>query len=521
VSFTTAMPVPRKAAPLALTAAVHTLAFDSSTAAGDSLVLVVEQVANTGAGTPTAPGWTLRGTTTHGTRSGFVLTKQRAADETSVTITRAANAAGRAVVLGVGGADLASIIVGTPKTRAGSPADSSTTTTALGITTDRPDTLVLGVFGEATTAAEGASFVPAVTGATVLAYAGQSGSSDIETVLLTTKQMATPGATGNAVATYPNAQASNAWAMMIGLPSVQTSTTPPPITRLPAKMSDGQGGIIDVGLVGWDGAKEVELSKVELVHSGTFVPDLDRTSRVWWMAHRGGSDDNQEQSKRGYLESAIRHADVLEFSVAITLDGKLIGAHDSTADRTSSSVNGQGWRFDQHTWAEVQQLVQDLPNRNDKRFASEPYMLLDDFVSQWAPSHTLMFDWKGLTAAQRQAGLARVQQIPDYQRRVLGKFYTTGIDRAAEWRAIGCKAWGYSYTADVQNGATERTAGSWDYLGLEHNAAPETWAEILRIAGDKRVIAHIVSTAAQAQAAVAKGARALQVSGPRSVSTAY
>lgn len=520
MSVTTAPPTRRTPTSLALTASSHVMAFDSSVAVGDFMLLAIEQVANTGAGTPTVTGWDLRGTTTHNTRSGFLFTKVRASGETSVTITRAANAAGRAVLAAVGGVDAAHVIVGTPKTRAGSPADSSTTTTALGISTDRPDTLVVGVFGEATTAAEGAGFVPSVSGATAWTYAGQAGSTDIETVLLTYKVMATSGATGNAVATYPNAQATNAWAMMIGLPSVQTDTTPQPVARLAVTVSDGAGHPIQGGATVWDGAAEIAVAKIEPVHSGTFVPDLDRTSRVWWMAHRGGSADYQEHSARGYVQSAVAHADVLEFSVGVTSDGVMFGLHDDTLNRTTSGL-AANYKANEHTWAEISALVQDLSGRGDARFTTAPYLRLDDFVAQWSPSHTLMFDPKLLTATQRQALLARIQQIPDYQRRVLGKFYTTGTDRAAEFHGIGVKAWGYSYTADVENGTTARTAGSWDYLGLEHDATAATWASILQIAGGKRVIAHIVPTASAAQAAVAKGARALQVSGVRSVSTVY
>lgn len=497
------------------------MALDSSIAVGDVMQLFVEQVANTGAGTPSAPGWTVRASNTHNTRSGFVLTKARESGETSVTITRAVNAAGRATITALGGVnpDPATWVIGTAKGRSQSPADSSTTTTALSVTTSVANTMVVGFFGEATTAAEAAGFVPAVTGATVWTYAGQSGSSDIETTLVTYREVTSPGASGNAVATYPNTQAQNAWGALIAFPPADTSTAP--VSRLAAKAADGAGGILDVGLVGWDGTKEVALSRIEYVHGGTMVPDLDRTDRVWTMGHRGGSLDYQEHSVRGYLECAINHVDVLEFSVGMSSDGVMFGLHDDTLNRTSSSLGSTSVKPSDRTWAQIQALVQDLPNRGDTRFTTQPYLSLDDFVAQWAPSHTLMFDPKLLTAAQRQTLLARIQQIPDYRRRVLGKFYTTGVDRADEFHSIGVKAWGYSYTADVQNGTTARTAERWDYLGLEYDATAETWASMLQIAGSKKVIGHIVPTAIAARSAVTKGARALQVSGVRAVSPAY
>jgi hypothetical protein len=259
---------------------------------------------------------------------------------------------------------------------------------------------------------------------------------------------------------------------------------------------------------------------------------------VWTMGHRGGSIDYQEHSARGYVECAINHVDVLEFSVGMSSDGVLFGLHDDTLNRTSSSLGSTAVKPGDRTWAQIQALVQDLPNRGDTRFTTQPYLSLDDFVAQWAKSHTLMFDPKVLSTAQRKVLMARIQQIPDYQRRVLGKYYTTGTVIADEFHAIGCKVWGYSYTADLgtfpngtgagqpfvvrsDSSSTAGTASKWDYLGLEYNADERAWAAMIQLAGAKKVIAHIVPTAATATAAVAKGARALQVSGVRSVSPAY
>lgn len=521
MSVTTAQPKPRTPSVVVLTGASHSLAFDSSILVGDAMLLVVEQL--TTPGPPTTPaGWLLGGTTTHGTAALYVYGKVRQSGETSVTVTRAASGAGRAVVSGYGGvkADVSTWVFGTSRGRQTSPADSSTTTTALGITTNAPDTLAVSIFGERTAAAEGTAYVPSVSGSTVFYYAGQQSTADLETILLAHKAMPTVGATGNAVATYLNTQSSNSGAMMVGLPSAETDTTPQPVARLATTASDGAGNRIQVGATAWDGTTEVALAKIEAVHSGTFVPDLDRISRVWWMTHRGGSLDYQEHSARGYVESAVRHADVMEFSVGRTSDGIFFGLHDDTLNRTTSGL-AANYKPGEHTWAEISQLVQDLPNRGDTRFTTAPYMRMDDFIAQWSPSHTLMFDPKLLTAAQRQELLARIQQIPDYRNRVLGKFYITGTDRADEFHSIGVKAWGYGYTADVQNGTMAAKAGSWDYLGLEWDAAADVWAETIRIAAGRIVIGHIVGTATQAQTAVSKGARALQVSGVRSVSTVY
>jgi hypothetical protein len=405
---------------------------------------------------------------------------------------------------------------------------SAVTQTTPGVTTTVANSLALSLQAEATANPEADSDItvasPFVKDLWTIAAA-----SPLNSILLAHREMATPGATGDAVSTWKAGNSTgNRGSIMVVLHPLPDT----PIVRFDAKMADGQGGIVDVGLVGWDGSKEIELSKVEFVHSGTLVPDLDRLDRVWWMSHRGGSIDYQECTLRGYLESAIHHADVLEISVAITSDGKILCAHDATADRTSSSVRGQGWRFDQHTWAEVQQLEQDLPNRGDTRFTTDRYYSLDEILDKFAATHSFMVDPKALgTVARRDVLYPRLRQIADYQRRIVGKFYHTGTAIADEFHAIGCKAWGYAYAEAItgvrsdgqptQEPLLSVTAPKWDYLGMEHSASAAVWAEAIRIAAGRRVIAHIVETVTQADQAVAKGARALQVSGVRAVSTAY
>jgi hypothetical protein len=415
------------------------------------------------------------------------------------------------------------------------------TQTTPGVTTTALNSLAISLQGEATAATEAGDPITVAAPFVKDLWTIQA-AAPINSILLAHRDMPTNGATGDAVSTWPNSTGNRGSVMVVVQPLPDPIVTP--VARLDAKMADGQGGIVDVGLVGWDGTQEVALDRVEYLHSGTFIPDLDRIDRVWTMGHRGGSIDYQEHSMRGYVECSINHLDVLEFSVGITSDGVLFGAHDATLNRTSSSLGpsaangGVDVKTTDRTWAQVQALVQDLPNRGDTRFTTQPYLSLDDFVAKFAGTHTLMFDPKALSTANRQVLYSRIQQIPDYQRRVLGKFYTTGTVIADEFHAIGCKVWGYSYTDDVATtttnadgsktytmrtnaGSTQRDAPKWDYLGLEHNAPAEVWAMIIQIAGPKKVIGHIVSTVAQADAAVAKGAKALQVAGVRAVQTKY
>lgn len=100
----------------------------------------------------------------------------------------------------------------------------ATTSVAGSITTTQADTLVLGILSERTTATEGA--LTSVTGADFLAFWQDTTSASIETVMLTTEQMAIPGATGNTTATYPNSQASNGYGIHIGIAGAANTEVP-------------------------------------------------------------------------------------------------------------------------------------------------------------------------------------------------------------------------------------------------------------------------------------------------------
>ena len=271
--------------------------------------------------------------------------------------------------------------------------------------------------------------MPTVTNGTAFAFAGQQSSADYESALVAYKEMPTAGATGSMVASYPNGHSASAWGMLIGFPSVETSAVDPTPVGVPVEVV-GANGVPVTGLATvWDGTKEISVTRIQAVHSSTFVPDLECAKRVFTMGHRGGSVDYQEHTPRGFVECAIRHIDIMEFSVGVTSDGRYFGLHDRTLNRTSSSVGpsaaqgGGDYVASEHTWAEISALQQDLPNRE---FGSARYMLLDTFLEQWAPSHTLMIDPKHLTTPQRVGFYERLAAVPDRQNRIMGKFFHTG-----------------------------------------------------------------------------------------------
>lgn len=400
---------------------------------------------------------------------------------------------------------------------------SAVTQTTPGVTTTVANSLALSFQAEATANTEVDSDIT-VASPFVKDLWTIAPSSPINSILLAHRDMATPGATGDAVSTWKTGNSTGNRGSIMVIVEPLPDATP---DRLAVKMSDGAGSVVDAGLVWWDGQNEIQLSKLEAIYPGTPVSELFSTSRVWWMAHRGGSADYQEHSERGYLESARCHADVFEASLVMSSDGVIFLAHDNTANRTSSSVGpsaangGTDWFFNQHTAAEIEALIQDLPGRGDTRFNTAPYMRLTQLVSRWAKTHTLMLDTKYINTAGRQALYAYIQTIPNYRECIMGKFYHSGTTIADEFHAIGCKVWGYGYTADVNDGSYAQTAAKWDLLGLEYTASQNTWNALKSIAGSKKILGHIVPTAQAAQDAVALGAKALQVSGVNSVSTVY
>lgn len=507
---------------------------------GDEMNVVL--VITSASSVPTAPtGWTqVLAPQAMGTRYLLAFRKIRASgDPNSVTFTM--NTTGAAISFLFYGAAVYGGLGSYLRTSTGN------VQTTPGVTTTKANSLVISIQGEATAATETTDKITIASPFVKDTWYLQETSSPIHSVLMAHREMATAGSSGDAVSTWlkddgsANSSGNRGSVMFIWEPIADAEPTP--IKRLPVKVVDESGTLINAGLSYWDGSKEIEVAQVIPIHGGMFVPDLlNPMGRIWWMAHRGGSADYQEHCTRGYLQCAIAHADVLEMSLVRSSDGVFFGAHDETADRTSSSVRGQNWKFSEHTAAEIEALVQDLPNRGDTRFTTAPYMRLTELVDTWSKSHSIMLDPKYINTAGRADLYNYIKTIPDYQNRILGKFYHTGIAIANEFHAIGCKVWGYSYTADVgafstsdtsdptrtfivrpasDSSSTAATIGYWDFTGLEWNAEDAVWAAMIQLSGSKKVLAHICPTAAAATEGVRKKARALQVSGVNSVSTVF
>jgi hypothetical protein len=311
------------------------------------------------------------------------------------------------------------------------------------------------------------------------------------------------------------------------------SLTPIPTTpRLATKAALPDGSIGDVLMTYFDGGKEVNPTRVEYSHKGTLVPELLSTSRVWTMAHRGGSLDYQEHTMRGYYQSTVAHADVIEISLVVSKDGTFWCAHDREPDRTTSGLAVAGKYFSDYTDAEISAMVQNLPNRGDSRFGNDRYYKLSEILAQYGQgTHGVMIDPKYITGTNLTNLINYLKTFANYQNIFIGKFFHTGISIAQLFSNAGMITWGYGYEEAItglksDGSATtdplfSATAQYWTMLGLNYEAPASVWAQMMTIAGSKKVIAHICPTAAAADIGVSKGAKAIQASGINSVSTKY
>lgn len=176
--------------------------------------------------TPT--GWTLLlGPVVMNTRTIFLFGKIKTSGDTSVTVTGSVSASCTTqLTSGTGGDVVANWIKGTGKLRATSPAE-TVTTTGLSATSTVANSLAVAISYEATSATEATAPVTSGTGWSNVAYSAQSGSTNIEQIRMSVKNMATAGATGNETDTYANSQATNGYAIQIIIPPIPAGNVAP------------------------------------------------------------------------------------------------------------------------------------------------------------------------------------------------------------------------------------------------------------------------------------------------------
>lgn len=505
-----------KAASNAGTSTFTTTALTTKPAVGDKLLLaMIDTLATTGTTITPPGGWATISAIAHkpmGSRNAEIYTytytqADSDANTLSWTIVQSANSAATYAVINLKeGLDLSNMVVGAYSVAAASV----TTQTTTGITTSLPaGTLVISAQFEATAATETDAQVTLTTsGWTRNAWAG----GQTNTILLASKTMSSAGTPGDLVSQWPNATQNRGSIMLAFPPSVAA------VVHLAGRISDSAQKAVAGIWQYYDGTSLKEFSSMQLVRVGRKVSELHANGHIPVIAHRGGSVDYAEHSLRGYTQCAIEGVDALEFSIAITSDKKRFGLHDSTINRTTPSAPASYDPKD-HTWAEVQAYLCSVGD--GAGFGPQPYMLLDDLVAAYGKTHTLVLDPKVIGSTNLPDFYAYVKTIPDYQERVVLKYFHTGTGIADAARAMGVKSWGYAYAGDIDgtSGGTQlsATAAKWDYIGQDYGASQDIWNQTLAIAGSKPVWAHICPSTTAASTGLSKGATGLMVSGVRSV----
>lgn len=212
-----------------------TVTFDISAIPNGSW-MVASAMCSAASMTMTPPaGWTvLVPSTVTGTRSNFVFGKIRASgDANTATFTQGATGnVGYALMWGSGADIVANWTLGTQWTRAADSVQASGSrydTIAKSVTTTIADSLVVTLAHEATNAVtmtnEIATIAP--SGWTERLHLKQSEPSlQIETIWMGTKELASPGASGDLTLTYLSPQDNNAWARQLVIPPAPASLIP-------------------------------------------------------------------------------------------------------------------------------------------------------------------------------------------------------------------------------------------------------------------------------------------------------
>lgn len=244
------------------------------------------------------------------------------------------------------------------------------------------------------------------------------------------------------------------------------------------------------------------VSKPAPTPAGSMV-DRFLASKPFYVAHRLGGTEYPEFTQKGLTESLKAGFKALELSVRRCSTGEFVLIHDWVTTRTVPGTDYQIWNT---AWSTLSGLQQ----------ASGGFMRLTDVVDQVGDDIVLAIDHKVTsdkeTASQgdmesEQVLFDYLDTIPNAKDRVLIKHFVKG-GIAARAKAKGYKTMCMMYPNEVAGA----DLSLFDVLGMEWNAPDDVWATLK--ATGKPLIAHIITTKAQADQALSKGATGLMASVP-------
>lgn len=488
-------------------------------AIGDLLVAFIHNQSSAAGTVSTPAGWTHYGpavgsASANASRiSGFYyfkVTSQQDIDNFLATTTWTFSIAGRIAshVVRATGIDLAN-----PEDSAASgfnSATSGTTTFAISsLTTIAAHTLLIGGLHHQNSASTSSPTTTDFMTAFTVYKTAPTGSALANTgTALGYKELTAAGSTGAVTATFDSTITQGGGALV----AFRALTSTPP-TGLTVKYTSAQDTLSNATLYYTSATNTLATpSEVRPFPAGYSSVNTMLNTTPFYAAHRGGSKNWPEMSLYSYTQAGFWGVGALELSLSRTSDGVWFGLHDATLDRTSGT---SGFTASAHTWAEVQQYMITAAETNDTSQPTRPYARWEEIMAAYYSTHVIFIDPKEAYAYTSEL-LTMMDAMPGNPRqRFIAKGYgvsgnagnTTGW--AYEAAARNYQTWGYFYQADSAN--IDAYQGRWTILGMDYAADQATWTTIKGYG--KKVIGHVVPTAAAATTALSKGADGLMVSG--------
>lgn len=263
------------------------------------------------------------------------------------------------------------------------------------------------------------------------------------------------------------------------------------------------GGDVALAVKGVTVAPEPVPPVVDRDHVAEFL-----AATPFYVAHRLGGTEYPEFTRRGLDASLAAGFKALELSVRRCATGEFVLIHDWVTTRTVPGTDYQIWNTPWSTLAGLQQ-------------ASGGFLRLTDVMDSvpqdvvLAIDHKVTSDKPTSSTGDMESEAALFALLEEHlgaqaKRRVIIKHFIQG-GVAARAKAKGYRTMCMMYPNEVA-GAPLTT---WDVLGMEWNAPDDVWAT-LRATG-KPLIAHIITTQAQATRARERGATGLMSSVPSQV----
>lgn len=263
------------------------------------------------------------------------------------------------------------------------------------------------------------------------------------------------------------------------------------------------GGDVALTVKGVEVAPEPVPPVVDRDHVAEFL-----AATPFYVAHRLGGTEYPEFTRRGLDASLAAGFKALELSVRRCATGEFVLIHDWVTTRTVPGTDYQIWNTPWSTLAGLQQASGGFLRLTDvmDSVPSDVVLAIDHKVTSDKPTSSTgdMESEAALFAFLEERLGAQAQK-----RVIIKHFVQGGV--AARAKATGYRTMCMMYPNEVAGAPLT----DWDILGMEWNAPDDVWAT-LRATG-KPLIAHIITTQAQATRARERGATGLMSSVPSQV----